>query len=135
MYSLQKCDRRRVTARRRCLRMHSICCKIFFFKDQFSPEIYALSHRISHNISKMSDVQHILCGKTAAAVQPSGGGVRECAVYTPRHVGARMNFNYHLMNCIIGFDIIHPICQTSSVFSAEMRPPPCDRAEARSEDA
>src|SRR5258708_6101936 len=33
VYSLQKCDRRRVTARRRCLRMHSICRKTFRCPD------------------------------------------------------------------------------------------------------
>jgi hypothetical protein len=38
------------------------------------------------------------------------------------------------MNYIIEFNIMHPICQTSSVFSAEMRLPPCDRAAAVSED-
>jgi len=41
----------------------------------------------------MSDVQRILYGNAAAAVQPSGGGVRGCAGYTSRHVGARINFN------------------------------------------
>src|SRR5258705_55708 len=33
VYSLQKCDHRRVTARRRCLRMQSICCKTFRCPD------------------------------------------------------------------------------------------------------
>ncbi len=39
------------------------------------------------------------------------------------------------MNSIIQFNIIHPICQTSGVFSVEMRPPPYDRPAAVSEDA
>ena len=39
------------------------------------------------------------------------------------------------MNFIIECNIIHPICQASSVFSAEMQPPPYDHAAAVSEDA
>ena len=39
------------------------------------------------------------------------------------------------MNSIIQFNIIHPICQTSSVFSTEMQPPPYDRPAAVAEDA
>ena len=39
------------------------------------------------------------------------------------------------MNYIIQFNIIHPICQMSGVFSAEMQPPPYDRPAAVSEDA
>ena len=39
------------------------------------------------------------------------------------------------MNFIIEWNIIHPICQTSSVFSTEMQPPPYDHAAAVSEDA
>ncbi len=39
------------------------------------------------------------------------------------------------MNFIIEWNIIHPICQTSSVFSAEMQPLPYDHAAAASEDA
>jgi len=38
------------------------------------------------------------------------------------------------MNSIIQFNIIHPICQTSGVFSAEMRLPPYDRPAAVSEN-
>jgi hypothetical protein len=40
-----------------------------------------------------------------------------------------------LLNYIIQFNIIHPICQTSGVFSAETRPPPYYRAAAVSDDA
>ncbi len=39
------------------------------------------------------------------------------------------------MNYIIEFNIIHPICQMSSIFSAEKRPPLYDPAAAVSEDA
>ena len=39
------------------------------------------------------------------------------------------------MNYIIEFNIMHPICQMSSLFSAEMRPPLYNRAAAVSEDA
>ena len=39
------------------------------------------------------------------------------------------------MNYIIQFNIIHPICQMSGVFSAEMQPLPYDRPAAVSEDA
>jgi len=39
------------------------------------------------------------------------------------------------MNYIIEFNIIHPIFQTSSVFSAEMRLPLYDRAATVSGDA
>src|SRR6266436_7870615 len=52
-----------------------------------------------------------------------------------RHSGARIDFTQHLMNSIIQFHIIHPICQMSSVFSTEMQPPPYDHAAAVSEDA
>jgi len=40
-----------------------------------------------------------------------------------------------LMNYIIEFNIILSICQMSSVFSTEMRPPLYNRAAAVSEDA
>src|SRR5258705_247558 len=83
----------------------------------------------------MSDVQHILCGNAAAAVQPSSFFLMIRPPSRSTLFPYRTIFRYHLMNCIIGFDIIHPICQTSSIFSAEMRPPPCDRAAAVSEDA
>ena len=39
------------------------------------------------------------------------------------------------MNSIIQFNIIHPICQMFSVFSAEMQLLPYDRAAAVLEDA
>jgi hypothetical protein len=39
------------------------------------------------------------------------------------------------MNYIIEFNIIHPICKMSSVFSAEMWPLLYNRAAAVSEDA
>jgi len=39
------------------------------------------------------------------------------------------------MNYIVEFNIIHPICWTSSVFSAEMWPLLYDRAAAVSENA
>ena len=39
------------------------------------------------------------------------------------------------MNSIIQFNIIHPICQMSSVFSAEMQPLPYDCVAAVSGDA
>jgi hypothetical protein len=39
------------------------------------------------------------------------------------------------MNYIIEFNIMHPICQTSSGFSAEMRPPAYSRAAVVSVDA
>ena len=39
------------------------------------------------------------------------------------------------MNSIFQFNIIYPICQMSSVFSVEMRPPLYDHAAAASEDA
>ena len=39
------------------------------------------------------------------------------------------------MNFIIEWNIINPICQTSSVFSAEMQPPPYDGPAAVAEDA
>jgi len=39
------------------------------------------------------------------------------------------------MNSIILFNIIHPICQMSGVFSAEMQLPQYDRPAAVSEDA
>src|SRR5258705_232334 len=39
------------------------------------------------------------------------------------------------MNYIIEFNIMHPICQMSSIFSAEMRPPLYNRAAAVSENA
>src|SRR6266436_1782971 len=52
-----------------------------------------------------------------------------------RHSGARIDFTQHLMNSIIQFHIIHPICQMSSVFSVEMWSLPYDRTAAVSEDA
>ena len=39
------------------------------------------------------------------------------------------------MNYVIECNIIHPICQMSNVFSAEMRPPVYNRAAAVSRDA
>ena len=39
------------------------------------------------------------------------------------------------MNFIVQFNIIHPTCQMSSVFSVEMRLRPYDRPAAASEDA
>jgi hypothetical protein len=39
------------------------------------------------------------------------------------------------MNSIIEFNIIHPICQISNVFSVELQLPMCERAAAVSEDA
>src|SRR6266481_2948534 len=83
----------------------------------------------------MSDIRCILCGNAAAAIWPPGGGVRGCTGYTPRHSSARINFTQHLMNSIIQFNIIHPICQTSGVFSVEMRLLPYDCPAAVSEDA
>ena len=89
----------------------------------------------------MSNFQCILCGIVIADVWARGGGVRGCTEYTPRHSGPRIDSTQHLMHFPIVFNIIHPIWQTSSLFSAETQPPLCDcvsvesRAAAVSEDA
>ena len=83
----------------------------------------------------MSNFQCILCGIAIADVWARGGGVRGCTEYTPRHSGPRIDSTQHLMHFPIVFNIIHPICQLSSVFSLAMQPTKSDCTEAVSEDA
>src|SRR5258705_162932 len=89
---------------------------------------YIIEFNIIHPICQMSSV---FSAEMWPLLYVRAAAVSEDVQDIPQDIPV---LRLHLINFILEFNIIHPICQTSSVFSAEMRPPLYDRVAAVSQD-